>query len=1022
MGRRSEEGQTSSGVIAAVRRFWRRAVAWSTVRLLLTAAAMFAMAVSSSPAQDTGGLGGLSGILQQIQQNTGTVPSQANQPQSVTLQAPTQLRIPPPPSRLEKIFSARAGLPMIQFGYTLFEGLNQVTVPQVGTIQKYYVLGPGDALRINLRGQENSTYDVTIDNDGNVILPKLPPIHAAGHTFAEFQAALEAAVKKAYISTTVYVSVTQLRRVAVTVAGEVNAPGVKMLTGLSSPLDALILALGVKKSGSLRNIKIIRGGKILHYDLYRVLLSDGEQPQIRLADGDRIVVPPVGKVVGVSGWVQRPGIYELPPGQSTISIPRLVRLAGGLQVSGKFRFSLMKTDSQGRTNLVSLPSAKRGTARDGDILFVDRAADETVGRFEFYGPTSLAGEYSLDRYHTLASLLRTPGAMGRSPYMLLGLISRKDPKTLLRHLIAFSPQEILAGRTDITLKNADIVRIFDLAESGMLSQAVGIFTNKVDYLDAATAQGGGAASLTGNGSNATSRAGNGSNAPTSPFPSVAGGQAANSTDAASAASAAQTAAVKAALAAGLNSQLPNLQQSATQAPSQTTPNAGTKSSQSNSQVLAGSGTVQTPSNVATASQLQQQQLLDQMQAQSQFQQQAEEARDTTLRELSSGPFVLDQQNSSQGSVSITSEATNVATLGSQIGIDPTVLISALADHRVNLLGAVRAPGIFLVGGSNTLGELVASAGGTQNWANLSGVDLTRTVVDQKTGKFRTKRVSLDLTHESMNSITVMPRDIFRFDPIDTDVDQGVVAVQGQVHAPGTYDLVRGQRLSDLLKEAGGLTSDAYPYGAVFLRKSVARTQQIGMERSADDIQKQLVNAVAQGAVYGQGQGSVLSSASNFLQGIVAQLRSAKALGRLTIIADPARLATDPGADILLQPGDFLYVPSRPSSVSVVGEVLNPGSYTMRPSFDVSDYIHMAGGDNDYANGDDTFVIYPDGTTRKADNGWLGITSTGVPPGSVIVVPRDLTPVSYGYLITTITTVFRELAVSAASLAVISRNN
>ena len=212
-------------------------------------------------------------------------------------------------------------------------------------------------MQVNLRGQENATYTVTVDNDGNVILPKLPPIHAAGQSFADFLETLRAEVKKAYISTEAYASVGQMRRVSVTVAGEVNAPGVKLLTGLSTPLDALVLALGVKKSGSLRNIKIIRGGKSLHYDLYHVLLADGHQADIRLADGDRIVVPPVGNVVAVSGWVRRPAIYELAPGQRRISVRHLLQLSGGLQVRGKFRYSLMTTDQEGRTALVSLSAA-----------------------------------------------------------------------------------------------------------------------------------------------------------------------------------------------------------------------------------------------------------------------------------------------------------------------------------------------------------------------------------------------------------------------------------------------------------------------------------------------------------------------------------------------------------------------------------------------------------------------------------------------------------------------------------------
>lgn len=1006
MGRRSERGRRYIHLLATA---W--AGCWDVAhsiagRAAIVGAVMLVMAAGSAPAQDMGGGTGLGGLLQQYQQmqqggNAGA--PNPMQPQSEIIQAPTPFVAPAPPSRLELVFSDRANLPMRQFGYSLFEGINQITIPTVGAIQGYYVLGPGDELQISLRGQENASYDVLVDNDGNVILPKLPPIHAAGQSFSDFQTALVAAIRKAYISTSVYVSVGQMRRVSVTVAGEVNAPGVKMLTGLSTPLDALILALGVKKSGSLRNIMIYRGGETLHYDLYHVLLNDGEQPIIRLADGDRIVVPPVGHVIGVSGWVHRPGIYELAPGQRSASLTRLLALAGGVQVRGQFRYSLMTTDRDGRTALVSLPPTSAGIARDGDILFVERAVDERVGQFEFFGPTSLAGEYSLDLYPTLATLLRAPGAMGQSPDMLFGVISRKNPVTLQRSLLTFSPQEILAGRSNLALQSEDIVRIFDLAEAGMLADAVGAFTKRVDYLQAASAAG-----VTFDGA----------------------GPIGSANDAASAVSAAQDAAVRAAISAKLGSP------SATILPSNTAiggqPESALLSSAPDATGMNGLQGGQVTGSALPGGSAQASATTPQYQTQQQTPWLAQQGglpgpgqqqmlQNSQLLKSSTGPFMLDERISSQGNVPITGEALNIAGLGLQVGVDPTVLISVMADHRVSMLGAVRAPGTFIVGGANTLQELAAAAGGTQNWADLSRVELTRTAVDQKTGRAKTSRVSVDLATQSTASIEVMPRDVFRFNPIDTDVDAGTIVAQGEVRYPGTYDLVRGERLSDLLKQAGGLTTQAYPYGAVFLRKSIADSQSQGFQRSADDIEKQITVAVAQGAS-SDSQNGFSTDVGKFLEGLVLRLRNTKAPGRLTIIADPAMLTANPAADIALQPGDFLFIPSRPSSVSVVGEVLNPASYTVRPSLSIDDYIQLAGGYARFADDDRTFVIYPDGTTRRAENGLFDLGSPVLPPGSVIVVPRDLTPLNYNVLISDVTKVLSNLAVTAASLTVIGRNN
>ena len=103
----------------------------------------------------------------------------------------------------------------------------------------------------------------------------------------------------------------------------------------------------------------------------------------------------------VSGWVRRPGIYELGPGQSSISLAELLELGGGLQVRGTFRYALQTTDPDGRLNLKSLASLS-GHAQDGDILFVEQAVSAQAGRFEFFGPTSLAGDYSLSNYRNLS--------------------------------------------------------------------------------------------------------------------------------------------------------------------------------------------------------------------------------------------------------------------------------------------------------------------------------------------------------------------------------------------------------------------------------------------------------------------------------------------------------------------------------------------------------------------------------------------------------------------------------------------
>ena len=215
--------------------------------------------------------------------------------------------------------SQRAGVKLRLFGYDQMGQGRDVTVPEAGAVQDDYILGPGDSVVVTLRGQENSQTSVQVDRAGQLTLPRMRPIAAAGRTFGSLRQEIETAVARGYVATNAFVTLGAVRQVSVLVSGEVNNPGQRTLSGLSSAVDAILLSGGVKKSGSLRNVRIQRGGREFTVDLYSVLTSGGGSTNLRLADGDRILVPLLGPTVAVSGLVRRPAIYELPARQSGIS-------------------------------------------------------------------------------------------------------------------------------------------------------------------------------------------------------------------------------------------------------------------------------------------------------------------------------------------------------------------------------------------------------------------------------------------------------------------------------------------------------------------------------------------------------------------------------------------------------------------------------------------------------------------------------------------------------------------------------
>jgi hypothetical protein len=227
--------------------------------------------------------------------------------------------------------------------------------------------------------------------------------------------------------------------------------------------------------------------------------------------------------------------------------------------------------------------------------------------------------------------------------------------------------------------------------------------------------------------------------------------------------------------------------------------------------------------------------------------------------------------------------------------------------------------------------------------------------------------------------------------------------------------LRNEHLSSILGRAGGLTDEAYPLGAVFTRISAQQAEAQGNYREAVELQT--------GALTAATTPNVNPAILTYLQTLEQQLLRQPALGRITITADPTILAVKPELDTLMQPGDFIYVPKRPSTVAVSGEVLNPGSFQYRPNMTVDDYIEQAGGYSGVAEDDLTFIILPDGSARTPSSNILSFFGTDpIPPGSTIVVPPNPAPFNTMVFVTQVSQIFSQLAIAAASLSVISHNN
>ena len=240
-----------------------------------------------------------------------------------------------------------------------------------------------------------------------------------------------------------------------------------------------------------------------------------------------------------------------------------------------------------------------------------------------------------------------------------------------------------------------------------------------------------------------------------------------------------------------------------------------------------------------------------------------------------------------------------------------------------------------------------------------------------------------------------------------------ITLTGEVKNPGEYSIRPGETILEIINRAGGYTDEAYFQGAVFLRKAVAKSQKEAFARSADQLENTIVDVITNNAGSSIGESTLVP-----LSNLITKLRLEEPPGRMVVDLDTLKLKTDPIANFPVKNRDSLFIPERPSFVSIVGEVLNATTVGFNPDLSVDEYIDLAGGLNDAADRDKIFVILPDGKSQLVKRS-LFSSSTYILPGSTIVITRDSRPFDAISLTQIITPILADLATSAAAIAAIS---
>ena len=323
-----------------------------------------------------------------------------------------------------------------------------------------YVLGPGDQVVINIYGGSQSEQTLTISPEGTVVVPNYGPIHLSGLTVARANAKLRRTLGSRYQSSRISTSVGQTRTISVNVMGEVKVPGTYTLSAFATTFHALYMAGGINDLGTLRNIKVYRGGRLISVvDVYEFIMNGRLAGNVRLQDNDVIVVSPYDCLVQITGAVKRPMIYEMRKNESVATI---LKYAGGFASNAyKKQIRLLRANGKEKQVYTIDEFDMSGfKVMDGDTLRVDSILDRYENMVEVKGAVFRPGLYQLgDQITTVRSLIQQAQGLTEEAYGKHAVIQRmKEDRT--KKTIAVDIEAIMNGSAaDIPLQNEDVVFI-----------------------------------------------------------------------------------------------------------------------------------------------------------------------------------------------------------------------------------------------------------------------------------------------------------------------------------------------------------------------------------------------------------------------------------------------------------------------------------------------------------------------------------------------------------------------------------
>ena len=924
-----------------------------------------------------------------------------------------------------------------------------------------YQLAAGDVVRIITRGLSIIDEEAQVDNLGRLTLPIIAPFLAHGKTLEEVKHHVLRELKTEDASASAYITLSAARLVQVKVTGAVNNPQTIAVPAYTPLTQVLSVAGGISNLGSLRNI-ILTGSNQdrLRIDLYNFLRETDDFKDPLISVSSRIHVNDIGSTVAVAGFVGRPRIFELPYGEHQILTSELMQLANSKLTPSGTTFEVLKFNDKGMVDSTKFNSPKHIRINEGEALRIKfpeiRDLKEAAIEGAVLKPFSIV---TSDSGSSLKEALKNGAVLKREAIKRIALIYSNYNQEKSLQIIDL--RKILADELDVKIFPGDRVEILD--ESKYVELLINIENNRLFRDTSLITIDNKVIALI-------------PDYPKQTIASILRSQLFLSKDISrdfailSSKESGSDEVIKSfnlgkILKESNNTKITNKieinlftnQYLSDQLESFDTiqiknDHLGRIKATNPTEIFIDGNRIgiipadtilaqtevikrlrinkgiyplfaritdhdQTDSKVTKS-------FINTDLSQTIFNQtsksKAGQRYDFFSTEFVRSLFsdVVEDQSSS---LEILSSNNEQILAESNINLDKelnsnteqtenfqTTKYTLAALRRASRLvtGAVENPGFYPIAGEITLSELIDVAGGTLPGSDLTRISIRKYETDAKGVSDISETIIVDATSVDIANIVLFGTFDVTIPNIINNAAVGIVKISGEVLRPGEYIISRDETLTEVIKRAGGLTQVAYPLGLNFARETLMIQERQTNLFLANKLEQSIIS-LSQNQKEGAGE------QINAVLAYAQQLRTLPVNGRQTV--NYASLSqTD---NIYLEDGDNIFIPKRPSHVTITGRVQNATIAGYEKSKKIEDYINDAGGLDRIADIYNIFVTLPNGQNITQER--LKDSNGIIPPGSVIVVPPKTDKLSLLGLTEVFSKVLGNIATSILAINAVS---